>query len=85
MDNVVTSGDVIEIKTTSDVFFEEAPYDYFTFDRRSRKITIPASFVTLGVESDDSSERVWFEGPRIVGDNIDLTTKMQMAKKIVGM
>ena len=75
MDNVVTSGDVIEIKTTSDVFFEEAPYDYFTFDRRSRKITIPASFVTLGVESDDSSERVWFEGPRIVGDNVDLTTR----------
>ncbi len=49
--------------------------NYFTFDRRSRKITIPASFVTLGVESDDSSERVWFEGPRIVGDNIDLTTR----------
>jgi len=49
--------------------------NYFTFDSRSRKITIPASFVTLGVESDDSSERVWFEGPRIVGDNVDLTTR----------
>ncbi len=75
MDNVTTSGDVIEIKDASELFFEEAPYDYFTFDSRSRKITIPASFVTLGVESDDSSERVWFEGPRIVGDNIDLTTR----------
>jgi len=48
---------------------------YFIIDKRTRKIIVPKDFVTLGVESDADSERIWFECPRYVGDNVDLTTR----------
>lgn len=50
-----------------------AESEYFVIDIDSRIITPPSSFENFGVESDENAERVWFECPRYVGDNMDLT------------
>lgn len=46
-------------------------------DPESREINIPLTYQILGVESDEKTERIEFECPKIVGDNIDLS-KLQM-------
>ena len=47
---------------------------YVTVDPETRQMTIPEEYSILGVESDEKTERVWFQFPKVVGDNIDLTT-----------
>ena len=47
---------------------------YFVIDKSTRTITAPAGFKTFGVESDENSNRVYFQCPRYVGDNLDLAT-----------
>ncbi len=47
---------------------------YFVIDKDTRVITPPTSFKNFGVESDENSNRVYFQCPRYVGDNLDLTT-----------
>lgn len=47
---------------------------YCTIDPETRVITIPPEYQLLGVESDEKAERLYFKCPKIVGDNIDLTT-----------
>lgn len=42
-------------------------------DEKTRTIGVPSDFL-LGVESDEDVERVKFQCPKIVGDNIDLMT-----------
>lgn len=42
-------------------------------DPETRQITIPATYQILGVESDEKAERIEFQCPKIVGDNIDLS------------
>lgn len=42
-------------------------------DPETREINIPLTYQILGVESDEKTERIEFECPRIVGDSIDLT------------
>lgn len=65
---------------TKDELFEEmeltstqanAP---LTIDPITREITIPESEQVFGVESDEKAERKYFSCPKIVGDNIDLST-----------
>ena len=46
-------------------------------DPESRGIIIPETYQILGVESDEKVERIEFECPKIVGDNIDLS-KLQI-------
>ena len=46
--------------------------DTFKIDGESRTITPPDSFDNFGVESDENTNRVWFEVPQYVGDGIDL-------------
>lgn len=48
--------------------------EYFVIDGEKRTITPPNDFENFGVESDENTERVWFECPKVVGDDIDLTT-----------
>jgi hypothetical protein len=48
--------------------------EYFKIDGETRVITPPTDFKNFGVESDENSKRVWFEAPRIVGDEIDLSS-----------
>lgn len=43
-------------------------------DAQKRTITIPEERVLAGVESDEKTERIYFQCPKIVGDNIDLST-----------
>lgn len=45
-----------------------------TIDPETREIQFVNSELLLGVESDEKSERISFSCPKIVGDNIDLTT-----------
>ena len=39
----------------------------------TREIEIPETYQIFGVESDEKTERIEFQCPKIVGDNIDLT------------
>lgn len=42
-------------------------------DPETRTISIPTTYWLLGVESDEKVERLYFQCPKIVGDNIDLS------------
>ena len=42
-------------------------------DPETRTISIPTTYRLLGVESDEKVERLEFQCPKIVGDNIDLS------------
>ena len=46
---------------------------YCIIDEETREISIPPEYQIFGVESDEKAERVWFQCPKVVGDNIDLT------------
>lgn len=48
--------------------------DIFEINPETRVITVPASEKLLGVANDGNSERKHFRCPKIVGDNIDLST-----------
>lgn len=48
--------------------------DIFEIDPETRVITVPASEKLFGVANDGNSERKHFRRPKIVGDNIDLST-----------
>lgn len=43
-----------------------------TIDPTARAINIPENYV-IGVESDEKSDRMYFQCPKIVGDNVDLS------------
>lgn len=45
-----------------------------TIDSDTRVITVPACYKEFGVEADEKVNRIKFQCPKIVGDNIDLTT-----------
>lgn len=47
---------------------------YITVDPETRQMAVPEEYSILGVESDEKTERLWFKFPKVVGDNIDLTT-----------
>lgn len=44
----------------------------FIIDSETRTINVPSGFL-LGVESDEKVERIYFQCPKIVGDNVDLS------------
>lgn len=48
--------------------------DIFEIDPETRVITVPASEKLFGVANDGNSERKHFRCPKIVVDNIDLST-----------
>lgn len=48
--------------------------DFLLIDAEGRITNIPGTEILLGVETDHDVERKYFKCPRIVGDNIDLTT-----------
>lgn len=48
--------------------------DIFEIDPETRVITVPASEKLFGVANDGNSERKHFHCPKVVGDNIDLST-----------
>ena len=50
-----------------------AEIKYLTVDADTRTIDVPAGEELLGVEFDEKGMRKYFQCPKIVGDNIDLT------------
>ena len=42
-------------------------------DPETREITVPETYRFIGVESDEKVERIKFQCPKIVGDNINLS------------
>lgn len=49
-------------------------HDYLVIDAEGRIINVPATEILFGVETDLDSDRKYFQCPRYVGDNLDLTT-----------
>ena len=47
-------------------------------DADTRTISVPPEYQLLGVENDKKVERLYFKCPKIVGDNIDLSTDFQL-------
>lgn len=47
-------------------------------DADTRTIIVPQEYMLLGVENDKKVERMYFKCPKIVGDNIDLSTGFQL-------
>ena len=47
--------------------------DVITIDGETRMISVPASEIFFGVESDKDVERKYFRCPKVVGDGIDLS------------
>lgn len=45
-----------------------------TIDPDTRVITVPSCYKEFGVEADEKVNRINFQCPKVVGDNIDLTT-----------
>lgn len=46
--------------------------EYCIIDADTRQISTPLSVQTIGVESDEKTNRLYFQCPKIVGDNVDL-------------
>ena len=63
-----------ELLMMSDEIETYAADDALVIDAENRIILTPAGGLLLGVESDEEAERIKFVCPRIVGDNIDLST-----------
>lgn len=49
-----------------------------TIDAVTRTISVPAQFQLFGVENDKRVERIYFQCPKIVGDNQDLSKDYQL-------
>lgn len=47
-------------------------------DPETRTITVPTEYQLLGVENDKRVERIYFQCPKIVGDNQDLSQNYQL-------
>lgn len=47
--------------------------EFCTIDPETRIITVPPSKRTLGTESDQETNRLYFKCPKMVGDNVDLS------------
>lgn len=55
-----------------------AQEQYCVIDADTRIITVPPEYQLLGVENDKKVERLYFKCPKIIGDNIDLSTGFQL-------
>ena len=60
-----------EMERDAELYASETPI--CTIDPDTRTITVPTEYQLLGVESDEKVERLYFQCPKIVGDNVDLS------------
>ena len=73
----MTTDELLEqMESQLSVYSVESP-ERCIIDPETREILIPLTYQILGVESDEKSERIEFQCPKIVGDNIDLS-KLQI-------
>lgn len=66
-----------QISTLADMGNAAESGIYCVIDPETRVIDVPEEYSLLGVVSDEKVERVWFQCPKVVGDNIDLS-KLQI-------
>lgn len=72
----MTADEVLKQMQNS-IYMQSNEQVYCAINPETRTIEIPDEYSLLGVESDEKAERVWFQCPKIVGDNIDLS-KLQL-------
>lgn len=72
----MTADEVLKQMKNS-IYMQSNEQVYCAINPETRTIEIPDECSLLGVESDEKAERVWFQCPKIVGDNIDLS-KLQL-------
>lgn len=62
-----------EALAQSDAYAQSESENVFVIDAENRTINIPNGEILFGVEGDKDVERKYFQCPKIVGDNIDLS------------
>ena len=62
-----------EALAQSDTYAQSESENVFVIDAENRTINIPTGEILFGVEGDKDVERKYFQCPKIVGDNIDLS------------
>ena len=72
----MTADEVLKQMQNS-IYMQSNEQVYCAINPETRTIEIPDEYSLLGVESDEKAERIWFQCPKIVGDNIDLS-KLQL-------
>lgn len=65
-----------EMEREAELHSEETPV--CVIDPETRTITVPSEYQLLGVENDKRVERIYFQCPKIVGDNQDLSQGYQL-------
>lgn len=68
--------DLEEALAQADVYAEET--EVCTIDAVTRTISVPEQLRLFGVENDKRVERIYFQCPKIVGDNQDLSQDYQL-------
>lgn len=68
--------DLEEALAQADVYAEET--EVCTIDATTKTISVPAQLRLFGVENDKRVERIYFQCPKIVGDNQDLSKDYQL-------
>lgn len=69
----MTAEELLLQTDSSEVEIYSSNTEMCVIDPETREINIPLTHQILGVESDEKTERVWFQCPKIVGDNVDLS------------
>lgn len=69
---MATADEVLQTMSDADVY-ADTENEVFVIDAETRTINVPASESLFGVEGDKDVERKYFQCPKIVGDNIDLS------------
>ena len=72
----MTADEVLKQMQISAVMQTDNPV--CVIDAQSRTITVPDQYKLLGVENDKRVERIYFQCPKIVGDNQDLSQDYQL-------
>lgn len=65
-----------EMERDAELYASETPI--CTIDPDTRTITVPTEYQLLGVEGDKKVERIYFQCPKVVGDNQDLSQDYQL-------
>ena len=65
-----------EMEQEAELYSEETPV--CIIDPETRTITVPTEYQLFGVEGDKKVERIYFQCPKIVGDNQDLSQDYQL-------
>lgn len=63
----------LQMEENTELYLNSEEYCVLESDD-SRVVVVPDKYTVFGVEADTNVERVKFKFPKIVGDNVDLTT-----------